>query len=434
MSAPRVADPSWYASRRPAAPPRPTLDGEIDAEVAVIGGGLTGLSAALELAGRGVDVVVLEAGRIGDGASGRNGGQALQGLAAGMDVVERAVGLAAAQQIWTMSCEALALLKQRIAHHAIDCDLAAKGYVYAATHAGQLADLAAWRDEAAAQYGYRDFRLLDRDALAAHVNSEAYVGGLFDPNEVHLDPLAYTLGLARAAEHAGARLFERSAATGRQAEAGGWRVRTAGGSVRCRQLLVAVNASAAGIAPQLARHFLPVDSFIVATEPLDAGLAASLLPSGAAVADCNRVLNYFRLGADGHLLFGGRAGGTARDRAEDTRRRMLAVFPQLEDRRIDYAWGGQVDVTPHKLPHFGRLADGAYFAQGFCGHGLALTGLAGLLVAEAMTGQPRRFDLFAALPQYRLPTQLPGFARAAVTLGMAWYQLRDKVDLAWYRD
>ncbi|HEY9103430.1 FAD-binding oxidoreductase [Chitinimonas sp.] len=427
-------NPSWYASRGTAVPARSALAGEQTVDVAVLGGGLTGLSCALELAERGRSAVLLEAGRIGSQASGRNGGQALQGLAASMAVVERLVGFEAAQAIWTMSREALALLKQRIQQHGIACDLVERGYVYAATHAGQLQGLASWRDEAAARYGYPDLVLLERDAMADYVRSPAYVGGLLDPAEVHLDPLAYTLGIAAAAEAAGAVLHEQSRAIELKAIDGGWLVRTEAGSVRCRQVVLGLNAGVGTLVPALARHFLPVESFIVTTAPLGAELARSLIPGDVAVADCKHVLNYFRLSRDHRLLFGGRASGMAASRREDTQARMLAVFPQLGEVEIEHAWGGLVDVTPHKLPHFGELAPGCYFAQGYSGHGLALTGMAGRLMAEAITGQTARWANFANLPQYTLPTALPGFARALVALGMSWYQLRDWAEACWYRD
>ncbi|WP_284197454.1 NAD(P)/FAD-dependent oxidoreductase [Chitinimonas prasina] len=424
--------PSWYASRQPAPAVRPCCSGRLVADVGILGGGLTGLSSALYLAEQGVSVALLEADRIGSGASGRNGGQALQGFAGSMTVVEQAVGPAIARQLWDMSLEALALLKQHIARFNIACDLSPGGYVYAALHEGQLAELAQWQQQARQRYGYVDLQLLDCNALQAHVGSSRYVGGLYDPNETHLDPWAYTLGLADAAEAAGAKLYEHSPASGWQRDGDGYCIATPAGQLHCRQLFLATNATA--LTPQLARHFLPVESFIVATEPLDAGLVRSILPSNAAVADCNRVLNYFRLSPDHRLLFGGRAAGTATDRLADTQARMLQVFPQLADARIEHAWGGRVDVTPHKLPHLGRLPDGALFAQGFSGHGLALSGLVGKVMAEAMLGRPERLALFERIPQHALPTHLPGFTQAALTLGMAWYQWRDWLDARWHGD
>lgn len=427
-------NPSLYATQTHATLPRPTLQGDVIADVAIIGGGLCGISAALQLAARGVSTVVLEAKQVGFGASGRNGGQALQGYAGSMHAMAAAVGNEHGQTLWDLSREALAILKDNVARFSIDCDLASNGYLYAANHAGHFAALQAWRDEAASRYGYHDFTLLDREALNTHLASNAYVGGLFDPNEVHLNPLAYLLALAKAAERAGVEIYEQSAATGWQAEANGIRVTTNGGSVRCKQLLIATNADVASIAPDLARYFLPVESFIVATEPLSAGDAIALMPSRTAIADSNRVLNYFRLTADNRLLFGGRASGINSDRPTDTRQRMLQVFPQLSEIAIAQSWGGKVDVPLNKLPHFGRLSPQIYFAQGFCGHGLALTGLAGKLVAEAMTGKPQRFDLFTRIRHQPLPTQLPGFATTAVTIGMACYQFLDWMDARWHSE
>jgi len=427
-------NPSFYAARQGNTSARAAIDGDLVADVTIVGGGLTGLSTALHAARQGLSVIVLEAERIGYGASGRNGGQALQGYAASMDVVERALGLEAAREMWAMSREALALLKENIAQFGIDCQPSQGGYLYAALHAGQMAELAAWRDHATRQYGYTDLTLLDRDTLAAHVATPAYAGGLLDANEMHLDPLVYTLGLAEAATRLGVRLFEHSPVRVWRPEGAEQRVSCPTGTVRCRHLVLATNAGIASIEPRLADYFLPVESFIVATAPLGKARADALMPSGVAVADCNRVLNYFRMTADHRLLFGGRASGTGLDRTADTHARMLKVFPQLADVAIEHAWGGIVDVTPNKLPHFGRLADRVYFAQGFSGHGLALTGLAGRVIAEAISGAPRRFDLFTRLPHRPLPARNPAFAQWLLGCGLAWFQLRDWVDNAWYAE
>ncbi|MGQ5523959.1 NAD(P)/FAD-dependent oxidoreductase [Chitinimonas sp. PSY-7] len=425
-------NPSWYAQSQCSVTPHPALLDDVTAEVVIVGGGLTGISAALYLAERGVNIVLLEADRIGSQASGRNGGQALQGLAASMEVVERAVGIETAKSIWSMSCEGLTELKGNIDRFHIPCNLVEKGYVYAACHAGQMAALGEWQAYMAHRYGYKSFQLLDQSGMSAHVASNAYVGGLYDPHEAHLDPLAYTLGLAQAAKDIGANFYEYSRVISWQREKGYWRIRTATGSIRCQQILLAVNTGAVGLSPELARYFLPVDSFIVATAPLGIERTQKLIPSGVAIADCNRVLNYFRLSHDHRLLFGGRSTGSSYDRTENTRQRMLAVFPELADAAIEYAWGGQVDVPPNKLPQFGRLDDSIYYAQGFCGHGLALTGLAGKLVAEAMTRRPERFNQFAALPKMRLPTHIPGFSQLAVTFGMGWFAFCDWLEASWY--
>ncbi|MBV8658360.1 MAG: FAD-binding oxidoreductase [Burkholderiales bacterium] len=427
-------NPSLYAARIAPSKAYAALDSDARADVVIIGGGLTGISTALHAASQGLSVIVLEAARVGYGASGRNGGQALQGYAASMAVVERALGMTAAQEMWAMSREALALLKENIARFGIDCQPSAGGYLYAALHRGQLDELAEWREHAAKHYGYTELGLLDADAVQAHVATQRYVGGLLDAHEIHLNPLSYILGLAQAAEAQGAIIHEQTPVTGWRKDAADLLVTTANGNVRCRHLVLATNAGIGSLEPRLAQYFLPVESFIVATAPLGAARAQALIPSGVAVADCNRVLNYFRVTADQRLLFGGRASGTGVDRAADTQARMLSVFPQLADVAIEHAWGGIVDVTPNKLPHFGRLADQVYFAQGFSGHGLALTGLAGRVIAEAIAGAPRRFDLFAKLPHTPIPTRSSAMAQALLRCGLAWFQVQDWLDAAWYID
>ncbi|MDN0074981.1 FAD-binding oxidoreductase [Crenobacter sp. SG2303] len=408
-----------YAVGLPVRPVQAVLAGEQHCEVAVLGGGLTGLTAALELARAGVDVALVEGHRCGWGASGRNGGQALAGLAASMDGVEAALGLDAARRIWAMTLEGLARLKRQVGEFGIDCGLAEHGYVYAALNPPQLAGLAAWQRKAERDYGYDGLSLLDAAGIRGHIGSERYVGGAYDANEVHLNPLKYTLALADAALAAGVCVYEHSPVS--SIERGVMpRLVTARGSLRCRSLVLAGNAYLEQV-PELARTILPVESHIIATEPLG-GRVCDILPTGVAVSDCNHVLDYYRCSHDGRLLFGGRAGPLVTQRAEHARERMLKVFPQLADVRIDYAWGGYVDVTLNKLPHFGWLTPNILFAQGFSGHGLALTGLAGQLIAEALTGSPERFALFAKLPQHRLP---PAMRPLAIRLGTTWYQWQD---------
>ncbi|MCW3480782.1 FAD-binding oxidoreductase [Neisseriaceae bacterium JH1-16] len=412
-----------YAQDLPTRAAQPPLAGEQQCEVAVLGGGLTGLTAALELARAGVDVALVEGRQCGWGASGRNGGQALAGLAASMDKVEAALGVAAAQRIWAMTLEGLERLKRQVGEFGVDCELAEPGYVYAALNPAQLADLAAWQQKAVRDYGYDGLTLLDRDGIRSHIGSERYVGGAYDANEVHLNPLKYTLALADAARAASVRVYENS--TVERIERGAApRLVTARGSLRCRSLVLAGNAYLEQV-PELSRTILPVESHIIATEPLGERVH-DVLPTGVAVADCNQVLDYYRCSRDGRLLFGGRAGPLVTQRAEHARERMLKVFPQLADARIDYAWGGYVDVTLNKLPHFGWLAPNILFAQGFSGHGLALTGLAGQLIAEALGGEPERFALFEQLPMHRLPA-LPGLRPLAILAGTAWYQWQDRL-------
>jgi gamma-glutamylputrescine oxidase len=262
--------------------------------------------------------------------------------------------------------------------------------------------------------------------VRAQIASDRYLAGTHDPRSGHLHPLNYTLGLAAAATRAGARLFEGSRAL---AWEGGEtvRVRTAGGSVRCRHLALCGNAWLGDTAPSLARRIMPVGTYIVATEPLGEARARALIANDAAVTDINWVLDYFRRSRDHRLLFGGRVSYSGLDpfnTANATRQRMLQVFPQLRDARIEYSWGGYVDITMNRAPDFGRLAPNVYYLQGFSGHGITLTGIAGKLLAEAIAGTAERFDVFSRIPH----REFPGGAllrRPALVLAMLWYRLRD---------
>ncbi|ODV10163.1 MAG: FAD-dependent oxidoreductase [Rubrivivax sp. SCN 70-15] len=425
-----LARDSYYAATAVRGPGHPALQGGTSCDVAIVGGGLAGLSAALELAQRGLDVVLLEARELGWGASGRNGGQAIHGLACDPATIEDQLGLDDARRVWAMSIEALDLIRERIARHAIDCDWR-DGYLGLATSARKGAELAAWADRVESVYGYP----LERIAPARIVDwiaSPRYHSGVHDPRSGHLHPLKYTLGLARAAAAAGARLHENTPV---QALVAGAQpvLRTAGGEVRARQVLLAGNvylhASLPGLAPQLGARIMPVGTYIACSEVLDPQRADRLVPSRAAVCDTNFVLDYFRTTNDHRMLYGGRVSYstvTPANLAESMRRRMVRTFPQLEDVKIDYAWGGFVDISMNRAPDFGRLpsAPSVYYLQGFSGHGLALTGLAGRLVAEAIAGDASRFDVFARL-RHRA---FPGGAllrTPALVLGMAWYRLRD---------
>lgn len=419
---------SYYAATVDDLPDFPALEGSVDVDVCIVGAGFTGLSAALHLVERGYRVAVLEAARVGWGASGRNGGQIVTGFAAGLDKVIAKAGDADARRLWAMSEEAKRLIEDRVARHGIACDLK-WGYLHAAVKARQVRELA---DELALweNYGYGQGRMVGRDEVRALVASDAYVGGLYDGDSGHLNPLAYALGLARAADGAGAMLFEDSRVTaieGMDARAGGRvTVRTAKGAVTADHLLLAGNAYLGGLAPALRRKVMPVGTYIIATEALGEDRAHALIPGDVAVADCNFVLNYFRLSADHRMLFGGRVSYSTIEPpnlAATMRRSMLKVFPQLADAAVDYCWGGYVGITVDRTPHLGRLAPNVYFAQGFSGHGVALTGLAGKLFAEAVAGTAERFDVFAKLRHMDFPG---GALRTpALVLAMLYYRMRD---------
>jgi gamma-glutamylputrescine oxidase len=419
--------PSYYAASAHPAPERPALAGSVSADVCVVGGGIAGCSAALHLAERGLKVVLLEDVRVGWGASGRSGGQAIQGIAAGQAKLDRLIGPAAARAVWDVSVEGMALMRQLIRRFNIACDWV-DGYLLTAVKQRHVRELQSELHELRDAYGYPSVRFMPREELRATLDSERYLGALYDSNSGHLHPLNYTLGLAAAAESLGVQIFEDTRATS-FADAGGGKVRitTPAGEVRARQLVLCGNVYLGATAPTLAAKIMAVATYIVATEPLGKQRAQQLIGNNAAVSDMNWVLDYYRRSADERLLFGGRvnySGLKSFDAPSATRARMLRVFPQLADVRIEYAWGGEVDITLNRAPHFGRLAPNVYFLQGFSGHGIALTGVAGKLVAEAIAGTAERFDVFARIPHANFPGGLT-LRRPALVLAMLYFRLRD---------
>jgi gamma-glutamylputrescine oxidase len=432
-----LSDPparSYYAA--PAAPSaipaadgartrRDTLHGSIEVDVAVLGGGIAGCSAALHLAKRGYRVALLEARTVGYGASGRSGGQVIFGLATSQTALAAEVGRDDARRLFDLSIEALDLIRSLIGEYAIDCDYHAN-HIHVAVKPRHLEELDDWARELREEYGYASARLLNRDELGAHVRSERYLGGLIDPRSGHLHPLKFTDGVARAAESAGARIYENSQVL-RYEDGPEVIVHTVHGRVRCAHLVLCGNAYIGNVAPSLARRILGVGTYIIATEPLGEVRARALLPSNAAVADINWILDYFRRSADHRLLFGGRVSYSAVQPprlAESMRRRMLRIFPTLTDVQVAYSWGGYLDITRSRTPNFGRLAPNVFYCQGFSGHGMSLTGLAGKLVAEAIAGTAERFDVFARIPH----RDFPGgrlLRRPSLMLAMLYYRLRD---------
>ena len=417
---------TYYSATAALLPPFAPLQRSVSADICVVGGGIAGCAAALTLAERGYRVVLLEAERVGWGASGRSGGQVMYGLAVEQAALEQELGIADARRVWQISLDGLEWLKSRIRRHAIECDWTA-GQMYTAIKPRQWRHLQGWQEQLSRGYDYQSTRLIERSELRSLIDSERYIGALYDGNSGHLHPLRYTLGLARAAAAAGVAIHEGSrlrsyAIRGERVE-----LSTEQGRVDCGYAIFAGNAWLGDTVPALQRKLIAVASYIVATEPLGEARARRLIANNAAVCDTNWILDYFRRSSDHRLLFGGRvnySGINVRAIAPVTTRRMLRVFPQLKDARIDYSWGCLLDITRNRTPHFGRLAPNVYFLQGFSGHGMALAGIAGALAAEAIAGTAERFDVLARLRQRDFPGGA-ALRRPLLAAAMLAFRLRD---------
>ena len=414
---------SWYRASVPAVPPRAQLQGVLDADVCIVGAGFTGLSAALELAEAGRSVIVLEAEDVGWGCSGRNGGQINPGVACDHARVVRELGEQDARRVWQLGLDGVDLLRDRVERYGIDCDLK-WGILLVANKARQVPELRAWQQELG-ELGYDRLEFHDRAALQGLLNAD-YQAGVMDLGGGDLHPLKYVQGLARAAEQAGVRIFERSAVRSYREQRGQVQVCTAGGQVRAGHLLLAGNAYLGKLLPWYRKGFMPIGSYIGATRTLG-DLAEQLIPSRAAVCDMNTLIDYYRLTPDNRLLFGGRA--SARDARPDAlrqtmRERMAQVFGQLAGEDFEYLWGGQVAMTMSKAPVFGRLGQRVLFTQGYSGQGVALAGLAGKLMAETVLGDARNFDLMARWRHLPVPPGAP-LQTAIRALALLWYRLQD---------
>lgn len=419
---------SYYAATAHAAPERPRLEGRSGADVCVIGGGFSGIATALSLAERGYRVIVLEAARVGWGASGRNGGQIVNGYSRDLDEVEKRYGAEAARALGDMTPEGAAVIRERVARYGIDCDLR-DGNVYAAFNKKQMRGLesrvAMWR-----RFGHTNIELLDADTIKQHANTDLYVGGLVDHRGGHLHPLNLVLGEAAAAESLGTVIHEGSPVTHLES---GQRpsVHTENGHVEADYVVVCGNAYLDRAVPALRQRVMPVSTQVMATEPLGEDVARRLMPANTCIEDCNYMLDYYRMSADHRLLFGGGSvyGGTTPANIEAKLRPHLArTFPEIADARVDYAWSGNFALTLTRIPHMGQLDDRTYFTHGYSGHGVTTTHLAGRLLAEAIDGERTRFDSFAALRNYPFPGGR--MLRVPLSVAGSWYYMaKEKMGL-----
>jgi gamma-glutamylputrescine oxidase len=416
---------SYYAATATPVRPFPRLAGEARADVCVIGGGYTGLSAALHLAERGYVVVLLEAQRVGFGASGRNGGQVGSGQRRDQDDLEKMVGLPQARRLWDMAEDAKALVRDLIARHGMPVTFY-PGVAHACWSDGEVKAGHVYADKLRRDYGYGRLEVLDREGIRALIGSTAFRGGQIDWGAGHMHPLNYALGLAQAAARAGVRLHETSLVTGIEPGAQPL-VRTEQGQVRADHVILAANGYLGDLEPKVAARVMPINNFMLATEPLGER-AREILSRPVAVADTRFVVNYWRLSGDDRLLFGGGESYGYRfpDIIRTVRKPMLQIYPQLADTRIDYAWGGTLAITVNRMPCFLRVAPNILSASGYSGHGVAMATMAGKVMAEAVAGQAERFDLMAGLPQPRFPGGT-ALRWPLLVLAMAWYSMRDRL-------
>lgn len=423
--------PSYYAATANWQTDFETLDGAQSCDVCVVGGGYTGLSAALHLAERGLDVRLLEANRIGWGASGRNGGQVGSGQRVGQAVLEQRHGLSHAKLLWELAEDSKTLVRGLISGHRIECDYT-PGILHALHRRSFLEETREEVEHLHLTYGYEDIRFIGSDEIGEHVGSPRYFGGALDMGAGHLHPLNYALGLGQAAKNAGAKLHEQSRVDGIDRQGDGTvLVRTAQGHVKARFLVLACNGYIGRLERGTAAHCMPINNFILATEPFSEDEAKEIIRNNVAVDDSKFVINYFRLSADRRLLFGG--GETYGYRfPEDikafVRRPMLEIFPQLKDAGIAFGWGGTLAITPKRMPYFARLAPNMLTASGYSGHGVAMGTLGGQILAEAIAGTAGRFDVFETL---KIPS-FPGgdrFRHPLLVLAMSWYSLRDRLGI-----
>jgi gamma-glutamylputrescine oxidase len=418
---------SWYAATAKLQLDLPPLQGEVSADVCVIGAGYTGLSTALHLRKLGYSVLVLEANKVGWGASGRNGGHVGIGQRADQADLEKWVGLDQAKALWQLGLEAVDLVCELVAEHGIDCELK-QGNLHVAAKEQDAAGLQAEVEHLRQVYGYEQARYVGKAELARMTSGQGFHGGSLDQGCRHLHPLNYALGLAGAALERGAVIHEGSRVLS-YTEGEQVRVRTDQGQVSARFLVIACNGYLEKLEPRTAGHIMPINNYMLATEPLSDDLARRLIRDDTSMSDSLFVINYWKLSADKRLLFGGGESYSRRfptDIKNFVRKYMLRIYPELANTRIDYGWGGTLAITLNRMPDFGRLSPGVFYAHGYSGHGVPTATLAGKLLAEVISGTAERFDVMASVPSQQFPggtlLRWPG-----LVAGMLFFSLRDRL-------
>ena len=416
---------SYYAASLNFETDYPELEGSLSVDICIVGGGFSGVATALELAERGYRVAVLEARKIGWGATGRNGGQLIRGIGEEPEQFRNQIGSDGVEAIHRMGYEAVELVRERVQKYDIQCDLK-MGYVDAAIKPKQMDEIAEDYESLKKRHYAHELRLLSQEDIKQYVNTDRYIGGMLDSGSGHLHPLNLCLGEARVAEGLGVQFFENSPVV--KIHKGDLpRVETAKGSVTCQFLVLAGNAYLGNLEPKIGGKVLPAGSYIIATERLEEKVWKNLIPQDSAICDVSIALDYFRLSDDKRLLFGGMCNYSGRDPKDivaSLRPKMLKVFPQLENASIEYQWGGMIGIGANRMPQIGRLGANIYFAQAYSGHGVNATHMAGRVLAEAISGQAERFDVFANIRHMTFPGGRY-FRSPLLALGMLWYRIKE---------
>ena len=416
---------SYYAASKNWQTDYPKLEGDHHCDVAIVGGGFTGVSAALRLIEHGYKVAVVEANRISWGASGRNGGQLIDGFVMDLDKFEKKVGKIGAEIAYQMGIESRDVVLERIKKHSIDCDLKF-GFLDVAMNQGDIDDFHEWLEEKQENNYPHKMEFITQENLKQHVGSDKYIAGVVNYGNGHLHPLNLCIGEARAIVDQGGSIFEQSQVK-KIKHGENPKLITENGVVHAKKVILAGNAYLRKTEPKLAGAVIPAGSYIIATEPLSESLANELLPSDMAVCDQRVGLDYYRLSADRRMLFGGLCNYSGRNPKSIKgvlQPKMLNVFPQLAGKRIDYEWGGYIGISINRIPQMGRIQNNTYYVQGYSGHGLCPTHIAGNVIADAIVGDTERFDVFEKVKHIRLPGGM-WFANPALALGMMWFRLKE---------
>lgn len=419
--------PSYYASVSNQLPPFAPANGSLKCDICVVGAGYTGLSSALHLAQKGYNVILLDAQRIGFGASGRNGGQVGQGQRLEQDELEPMMGNEDARKLWDIANQSVDLVRELSKSDLVECDFH-DGIIHADHRKRYVRHSLNYAQKLQDEYGYDKIRGLEQDEIRSLIDSDAYHGGTLDMGAGHINPLAFAFGLARMAQAAGVRIFEQSHVTDID-YAQPATIKTQNAQIEAEYVILACNGYLGDLNKKVASVVMPINNYIVATKPLLQEQREALISHNYAVADSKFVVNYFRFSDDGRLLFGGTESYGYRfpkDIATKVRKPLGIIFPQLKDIQIDYSWGGTLGITMNRMPHFERLKGNVLSLSGFSGHGLAMATLTGQIAADAIAGQAERFDLMAKVPTMRFPGG-PAMRTPLLALAMLYYSIRDKL-------